>query len=313
MVMKKISIVVPMYNEEEVAKICYKRIKENIYKLANFEYEFIFINDGSKDNTLNILKEIAKTDNRVKVISFSRNFGHQSALSAGFKEVSGDVCLIIDADLQDPPELIPDMLELWEDGNDIIYGKRKSRKGESAFKLFSAKVYYKTLNALSEVSIPKDTGDFRLVDRKVIDIINNMPEHNKFFRGLFSFVGFKQKEYEYERQKRYLGKTKYSLKKMLNLASNGIIGFSNKPLKLSLYVGTLSLVASILFVIYYVLAYILKFESLSFEWATIMIVLTFLCGILLISIYILSEYISRIYDEVKGRPEYIIDEKINIE
>ena len=198
--MKKISVVVPMYYEEEVANECYNRLKTVLEKIENYMYEIIFINDGSKDKTLEILEEIAKEDENVKVISFARNFGHQCAVTAGLKYVTGDAIVIIDADLQDPPELIPEMLKLWEKGNEVIYGKRKSREGESKFKLLTASMFYKTLNALSDVEIPKDTGDFRLVDRKVVDVINSLPEHNKFLRGLFSWVGFKQKPFEYERK-----------------------------------------------------------------------------------------------------------------
>ena len=198
--MKKISLVIPMYYEEKVANKCYEKVSNVLKSLEDkYDHEIIFVNDGSKDKTLDILEEIAKKDTKVKIISFSRNFGHQAAVTAGLKEVTGDAIVIIDADLQDPPELIPEMLELWEQGNEVIYGKRKTRKGESAFKLLTAKMFYKTLNALSDVEIPKDTGDFRLVDRKVVDVVNNLPEHNKFLRGLFSWVGFKQKAYEYER------------------------------------------------------------------------------------------------------------------
>ena len=200
--MKKISIVVPMYYEEEVARECYNRLKNILDKIENYNYELIFINDGSKDKTLSILEEIAKKDENVKIISFSRNFGHQCAVTAGLQYVTGDAIVIIDADLQDPPELIPEMLKLWEEGNEVIYGKRKSRDGESKFKLLTASMFYKTLNALSDVDIPKDTGDFRLVDRKVVDVINALPEHNKFLRGLFSWVGFKQTPFEYERKER---------------------------------------------------------------------------------------------------------------
>lgn len=173
----------------------------------------LFYNDGSKDKTLDILQDIAKVDKNVKIISFSRNFGHQAAVTAGLKYVTGDAIIIIDADLQDPPELIPDMIEKWEQGYEVIYGKRKKRNGESAFKLLTAKAFYTTLNKLSDVDIPGDTGDFRLVDKKVVDVINSLPEHNKFLRGLFSWVGFEQYEYEYERKERYAGKTKYPLKK----------------------------------------------------------------------------------------------------
>ncbi len=190
--MKKISLVVPMYCEEKNVNECYKRISGVLGELEGYDFEIIFVNDGSKDKTLELLSRIAKEDKRVKIISFSRNFGHQAAVTAGLKQVSGDAIIIIDADLQDPPELILQMIKLWEQGNEVIYGKRKARKGESIFKIMTAKVFYQTLNLLSDIDIPKDTGDFRLVDRKVVDQINNMPEHNKFLRGLFSWVGYKQ-------------------------------------------------------------------------------------------------------------------------
>ena len=200
--MKKISVIIPMYYEEEVVQECYNKMTQVLSNIKDYEYEIICVNDGSKDKTLSILEKIAENDKKVKVISFSRNFGHQCAVTAGLKYVTGDVVVIIDADLQDPPELIPDMLKLWEDGNEVIYGKRKTRKGESKFKLLTAKMFYNTLNALSDVEIPKDTGDFRLVDRKVVDVVNSLPEHNKFLRGLFSWVGFEQKAFEYERKER---------------------------------------------------------------------------------------------------------------
>ena len=312
--MKKISLVIPMYYEEEVANECYEKVSSVLKKLEDkYDYEIIFVNDGSKDKTLEILEEIAKKDEKAKIISFSRNFGHQAAVTAGLKEVTGDAIIIIDADLQDPPELIPEMLDLWEQGNEVIYGKRKTRKGESAFKLLTAKMFYKTLNALSDVEIPKDTGDFRLVDRKVVDVINSLPEHNKFLRGLFSWVGFKQKAYEYERQERYAGKTKYPLKKMLKLASDGIISFSSKPIKLVGALGILSIFISIIILIYALISYIFKLNDLSAGWTSIMVAITFFAGVQLLSLWVISEYIGRIYDEAKGRPQYIVDKKINFE
>ena len=310
---KKISLVIPMYYEEQVANECYKRVKENLDKLQNYDYEIIFVNDGSKDKTLSILEEIASNDKNVKIISFSRNFGHQAAVTAGLKYVTGDAIVIMDADLQDPPELIPDMLKLWEDGNEVIYGKRKTREGESAFKLFTAKMFYKTLNSLSDVEIPKDTGDFRLVDRKVVDTINSLPEHNKFLRGLFSWVGYKQCAYEYERKERFAGETKYPLKKMLKLASDGIISFSTKPLKLVGALGIISIIISVILLIYALVSYACKLNNLSAGWTSIMVAITFFSGIQLLSIWIISEYVGRIYDETKQRPQYIIDKEINIE
>lgn len=310
--MKKVSVVIPMYYEEDVANECYKRLMTIFQKLDDYEYEFIFVNDGSKDRTLSILEEIARTDKNVKVLSFSKNFGHQCAVTAGIKYVTGDAIVIIDADLQDPPELIPEMLKLWKEGNEVIYGKRKTRKGESVFKLLTAKMFYKTLNSLSDVEIPRDTGDFRLVDRKVIDVINSLPEHNKFLRGLFSWVGFKQVPFEYERKERFAGKTKYPLRKMLRLASDGIISFSTKPLKLVGVIGIFSILISFIVLIYTLISYTCKLNQLSAGWTSIMVAVTFFAGVQLLSLWIMSEYIGRIYDEAKHRPQYIIDRTINI-
>ena len=310
--MQKVSVVIPMYYEEKVVDECYKRVKEVLDNLKDYEYEIIFINDGSKDKTLEILEEIAKKDEKVKVISFSRNFGHQASVTAGLKEVTGDVVVIIDADLQDPPELIPEMLKLWKEGNEVVYGKRKARSGESIFKLMTAKMFYKTLNALSDVEIPKDTGDFRLVDRKVVNQMNSLPEHNKFLRGLWSWLGFKQYAFDYERKERFAGETKYPLKKMIKLASDGIISFSSKPIKLVGALGLISILISIILFIYAIIAYIFKFEGLSAGWTSIIVAVSFFSGVQLLSLWIISEYIGRIYDESKGRPQYVIDKKINI-
>lgn len=311
--MKKVSVVIPMYYEEEVAEECYNRVIKVLKNIKNYQYEIIFVNDGSKDKTLEILENIARKDSNVKILSFSRNFGHQAAVTAGIKYITGDAIVIIDADLQDPPELIPEMLKLWEQGNEVIYGKRKTREGESKFKLLTAKMFYKTLNALSDVEIPKDTGDFRLVDRKVIDVVNSMPEHNKFLRGLFSWVGFKQTAYEYERKERFAGKTKYPLKKMLKLAGDGIISFSTKPLKLVGGLGIISIILSLAILIYSLVSYIFELNNLTPGWTSIMVAITLFSGVQLLSIWIISEYIARIYDETKNRPQYIIDRKINIE
>ena len=212
--MKKISIVVPVYYEEEVIQKCYDRLIENLSKIQdNYSYEIVFVNDGSKDKSLEILERIAEENKEVKIISFSRNFGHQAAVTAGLKYTTGDCVIIMDADLQDPPEAIQDMIKEWEKGYDVVYGKRKTRKGETAFKLLTAKAFYATLNKLSDIEIPENTGDFRLVDRKVVDVVNELPEHNKFLRGLFSWVGFNQYAYEYERQARVARKNKIPFKK----------------------------------------------------------------------------------------------------
>ena len=310
--MKKISVVIPVYFEEEVVKECYNRTKSVLEGLEKYEYEIIFVNDGSQDKTLEMLEEIAKDNKNVKVISFSRNFGHQAAVTCGLKYTTGDAVAIMDADMQDPPEVILDMIKLWEDGNEVIYAKRKTRKGETRFKLFTAKMFYKVLNGLSDVEIPKDTGDFRLADKKVIDVINSLPEHNKFLRGLFSWVGFKQIPFEYERKERFAGKTKYPLKKMLKLASDGITSFSTKPLKVLGALGIMSIIVSIILIIYAIISYVFRLNSLTPGWTSLMVTITFLGGMQLLSIWLISEYIGKIYDESKGRPEYIIDKTINI-
>ena len=310
--MKKISLVIPMYFEEQVVEECYNRVTNILNKIEYYDYEILFINDGSKDKTLELLEEIANNDKKIKVISFSRNFGHQAAVTAGLKYATGDAIVIMDADLQDPPELMPDMLKKWEEGYDVIYGKRKARKGESAFKLLTAKAFYSTLNKLSDVEIPKDTGDFRLVDRKVVDVINSLPEHNKFLRGLFSCVGFKQYAYEYERNERFAGKTKYPLKKMLKLAQDGILSFSTKPLKLVGALGLLSVIISVIILIYSLLSFAFNWNSLTAGWTSIMCTITFLGGVILISLWMIGEYIARIYEETKQRPQYIVDKTINI-
>ena len=295
-----------MYFEEDMVNICYNELKRIMYNQKKYDYEFIFVNDGSTDRTEELLEKLSQKSERVKVISLSRNFGHQAAVSAGLKYVTGDAVVIIDADLQDPPKLIPKMLKLWESGYDIIYGKRKSRDGETKFKLATAKAFYRILNYLSDVNIPKDTGDFRVVDRKVVDVINNLPEHNKFLRGLFSYAGFKQIEFPYEREERQAGKTKYTLKKMLKLANDGIFSFSFKPLK---FIFILSIIFNIIALAAIVCAFI-------FTKYRLILLITFLCcfntSIILLALYIIAIYIGRIYDEAKNRPSYIINKMINI-
>lgn len=311
--MKKISVVIPMYFEEDVVNECYNRTKNVLNKLSSYEHEIIFINDGSKDMTLELLEKISQNDNNVKIISFSRNFGHQAAVTAGLKFTTGDAVVIMDADMQDPPEVIEEMVKLWEEGNEVIYAKRKVREGETKFKIFTAKMFYKMLNSLSDTEIPKDTGDFRLADKKVIEVINQLPEHNKFLRGLFSWVGFKQIPLEYERKERFAGKTKYPLKKMIKLALDGITSFSTKPLKILGVLGIFSVLISFIILIYALISFAFNLNHLTPGWTSLMVTITFLGGIQLLSIWLISEYVGRIYDESKGRPEYIIDKKINIE
>lgn len=308
---KLISIIVPMYFEEKVVNECYKRLT-SIASENNLHYELIFVNDGSTDRTFELLEEICQKDFHVKVISFSRNFGHQIAVTAGIDKSRGDAVVIIDADLQDPPELIPDMIKLWEQGYDVVYGKRKKRDGESWFKLITAKMFYRVLHKMSDVKIPMDTGDFRLIDRKVVETLKKMPEHNRFLRGMSSWIGFKQIALEYERKERFAGETKYPFKKMLKLALDGIFSFSSKPLKLMEHLGTITVLISLLLLAYSIIN---KFANpVATSFSVILLALAcFIGGIQLLSIGILGEYIARIYDESKGRPLYIIEREINLD
>lgn len=308
---KLISIVVPMYFEEEVANECYTQLS-NLAIKNNLDYELIFVNDGSTDNTLQILEELAKKDSHVKVISFSRNFGHQIAVTAGIDKSKGDAVVIIDADLQDPPELIPEMIKLWEKGNDVVYGKRKKRDGESFFKLTTAKLFYRILNKMSSVAIPMDTGDFRLIDRKVVEALKKMPEHNRFLRGMSSWIGFKQIPLEYERKERFAGETKYPLKKMIKFAQDGIFSFSSKPLKVVEHLGFDTILISLVVFIYLLIKMSIGTTVNSIGWITTLTIACFIGGIQLVAIGIVGEYIARIYDESKCRPLYIVDKELNL-
>lgn len=309
---KLISIVVPMYYEEKVADECYKRLKK-VMNDNNINYEFIFVNDGSKDKTFDILNKIAEEDNNTKIISFSRNFGHQIAVTAGVDKAKGDAVVVIDADLQDPPELIPKMIELWNEGYKVVYAKRKKRKGESFFKLFTAGMFYRILDKMTDIDIPLDTGDFRLMDRDVVNVLKTMKENNRFVRGMVSWVGFKQTPIEYERDERFAGETKYPLKKMLKFASDGIISFSAKPLKLMGSLGMFCVSISLIIFLYALIRKLTNNVNVVSGWASIMTAVTFLGGVQLLSISVLGEYIGRIYDESKRRPLYVIEKEVNME
>jgi len=311
--MKIVTLIIPVYCEEEVIEECYKRIKSVMNSLTNYGYELIFINDGSTDNTLNILKNIVTQDKRVRIINFSRNFGHQVAITAGLDKADSDAAIIIDADLQDPPELIPAMIKKWEEGNKIVYAKRVTRKGEKKFKLWSASIFYWVLKKLTDIKIPLNTGDFRLVDNRVVRELRKIKEKNRFVRGLSSWVGFQQVGIEYERDKRFAGKTKYPIKKMMKFALDGILSFSQKPLKIALNIGFISIFLGFAMIIYVFIGKIF-FPAITMSgWASILIAVVFFGGIQLFTIGIIGEYIGRIYDETKNRPLYIIEEEINFE
>ncbi|AIK40603.1 glycosyltransferase like 2 family protein [Bacillus pseudomycoides] len=308
---KLVSIVVPMYFEEEVAQECYNRLKSVMIQ-NNINYEFVFVNDGSTDRTMEILKEIAANDYRAKVVNFARNFGHQTAVTAGIDCASGDAIVIIDADLQDPPEVIPELIAKWQEGYEVVYAKRKQRKGETWFKLLTAKYFYRFLNYMSDIDIPKDTGDFRIIDRKVADVFKQMTERNRFIRGMMSWVGFSQTYVEYERDERFAGETKYPLKKMIKFASDGIIAFSTKPLRIVMTLGIMSVFISIAVLLYSVIVKLIG-KDIQTGWASIMVAITFFSGIQLLGLGIVGQYIARIYDESKNRPIYIVKETINVD
>lgn len=304
----KVSVIIPCYNEEEVIGETYRRIKTVI----DAGDEMVFINDGSRDRTLLKLSEFAAKDSRVKVISFSRNFGHQAAVTAGLNHCSGDAAFIIDADLQDPPELFPFMMDVLIDEQcQVVYGVRKTRNGETWFKKFSAWMYYKVLNRLSDVPLPKDTGDFRLIDRKVIDEFRKFKEKNKYVRGLISWVGFKQCPFYYDRAPRIAGETKYPLGKMLRFASTGLLYFTKKPLSIAMAMGFISILIGLALAVYVIVMKTAEPQKVVPGWASTIITIIFFGGIQLLSMGVLGKYLASVFDEVKDRPEYIIEHQIN--
>ena len=307
-----LSVIIPCYNEELVVNETYKRLSE-VMKQTGMDYELVFINDGSRDQTFPLLYQLSQTDPTVKIINFSRNFGHQCAVTAGINNCNGDLAVIIDADLQDPPEVILDMLEIQRKENaNVVYGVRKKRDGESKFKLLTAKYFYRTLNKLSDVQFPVDTGDFRLIDRKIINEFNHLHEKNKYIRGLISWMGYKQVPCYYERKERFAGETKYPLKKMLKFATTGLLAFSKKPLKVAIWTGLASVIIGLIYALVILIFKILYPSSYVVGWTSIIFIIIFFGGIQLLTIGILGEYIGNLFDEAKDRPEYIINEKINL-
>lgn len=309
--MEKYSLIIPAYNEQKVILDSYKRLKK-VMDLIGEEYELIFVSDGSTDGTETIIKSICSKDNHVKLINFSRNFGHQIAISAGLDHASGDAVIIIDADLQDPPEIIPEMIKKWKEGFEVVYGKRIRRKGETFFKKFSAYIFYRLLRSLTNTDIPVDTGDFRLVDKKVCNVIKQLREKNRFTRGLVSWVGFRQSCVEYIREERKAGKTKYPIRKMLHFAIDAITSFSNRPLRTSTYLGFTLSFLSFLYVIYAVYQKLFTTNT-TLGWTSSIAINLFFNGVILVMLGIIGEYIGRIYEESKGRPLYILKEKVGFE
>jgi polyisoprenyl-phosphate glycosyltransferase len=298
-----ISVVVPCFNESAVVAECHRRLTEVLSNAAGW-YEIVYVDDGSRDNTLSELQSIYANDTNVTVVELSRNFGHQSAVSAGLEAAQGDVVVIIDADLQDPPELIAAMLQKWSEGYEVVYGVRKTRAGESSFKLWTAKFFYRLINSLSDVKIPADAGDFRLLDRKAVEAIKLMPERHRLLRGMCSWIGFRQYGLPYARAPRAAGKTKYPLRKMLNLALDGIASFSAVPLRFVSVIGFTAALLSLLGIIYALVVRLFTHHWVA-GWAISFVGMLFLGGLQMMSLGVLGEYVGRIYSETKQRPLYL--------
>lgn len=298
------SIVAPIYNEEGNIQKLYERIRD-VMDSTGESWELVMVNDGSYDASLLLLQKLVNEDSRVKLVSFARNFGHQIAVTAGMHYTSGDAVVLIDADLQDPPELIIDMIAKWKEGYEVVYAVRKERKGESWFKLFTAKLFYRVIYRITEVKIPLDTGDFRLMDRAVVDVLSSMPEHNRFIRGMTSWVGFNQVGVEYVRDERLSGETKYPLPKMIRFAMDAITGFSYFPLQIMIY---FSLVLGILALLTVPVITVMRLMSPDFfgGQATTIVLLLLLSAFQLFFLFTLGQYVARTYDEVRGRPLYVV-------
>jgi glycosyltransferase involved in cell wall biosynthesis len=300
------SIIAPVYNEAESLKELYRRIQE-VMDTTQEPWELVLVDDGSQDGSTAIISDLAKQDERVRPVIFARNFGHQIAVTAGLDYSRGQAVVIIDADLQDPPEVILQMIEKWREGYEVVYAVRAEREGESWFKTFTASLFYRLIYRITEVKIPLDTGDFRLMDRKVVNVMNTMRERHRFLRGMSAWVGFRQIGVEYRRAARYAGSTKYPFRKMFRLALNAITSFSYFPLQVATYIGFVAAGVSIIAIPVVILLRVTGYHELIGQASTLISVL-FLGGVQLISLGIFGEYIGRLYDEVKGRPLYIVRE-----
>ena len=305
--MKKITILVPAYNEEESLPKLYERVSKIMNEMTNYEFELLFINDGSKDNTLSIIKELREKDMRISYVDFSRNFGKEIAMLAGFDYMKGDCVIIMDADLQDPPELIPEMVKHWEEGYDDVYAKRRSRKGETFLKKFTSKMYYKVLQSVTRVPIQKDTGDFRLLDKRCVNALKKMREIDRNSKSMFSWIGYNKKEVLYDREPRVAGKTKWNYIKLVDLAIDGITSFTTSPLRLATYVSIpVFMMLAIYFI--YVIIKCIKLNVAVQAFQAIILLILFFSGIQIILIGIMGEYLGRIFKESKARPTYLVNE-----
>lgn len=304
-----LSIVIPVYNEEKNIDI----LLESILPIVTpYNYEILFINDGSKDNTAEVIKAQAKKNEKVKLVSFNRNFGHQMALIAGYQLCKGDCVITMDADMQDPPQIIPEMIQKWQDGTHIVYAKRKRREVDSLFKRKTAEWFYRFMNLLTDSKIPENVGDFRLLDRKVVDFLKKLPEHSPFLRGLVAWSGYSEGFVYFDRAKRYSGTTHYSIPRMINFALDGITSFSARPLRMASYLGFATATIGFLGMLYGIIGKLFLPIPFVTGWTALFVGIMFFGGVQLMTIGIIGEYIGKIYIEVLNRPHYIIKEKINV-
>ena len=304
---KKISILIPAYNEQEVLRDLYERLNKLAGETPGYTFEFLFINDGSRDRTLEIIKTYAEKDSRIAYVNLSRNFGKETAMIAGLDHVTGDAAVIIDADLQDPPELIPKMIAYWEEGYDDVYARRSSRKGETWLKKATSTAFYRVLQKSTRIPIQQDTGDFRLLDRRCVEALTHIRESQRYTKGMFSWIGYKKKEITYERDPRAAGESKWDYFQLINLAIEGIVSFTTSPLRFSTYAGIIISLLAFLYMLYLVVRTLLSGTDLA-GYPSMMAVILFLGGVQLLSLGIIGEYIGRIFNETKNRPLYFVEE-----
>lgn len=305
--MKKVTIIIPAYNEEASLPFLYERIEKLINSIDNYEFEILFVNDGSKDKTIELIKEYREKDNRISYVDFARNFGKETAMIAGLDYATGDCVIFMDADLQDPPELIPEMLKYWEEGYDDVYAQRRSRKGETWLKKFTSKMYYRVLQSLTNVEIQKDTGDFRLLDKRCVNVLRKMRESQRCSKSMFSWIGYKKKAIVYDRDPRIAGKTKWNYGKLINLAIDGITSFTTSPLRISTYIAIPTFAALFVYFIYVIAKCCVEHVAIQAFQAIILLVL-FFSGVQILLFGIVGEYLGRIFNETKNRPLYLVNE-----
>ena len=305
--MKKISIIIPAYNEEESLPFLYERLVKLMNSTKDYEFEILFVNDGSKDKTIEIIRELRDKDERICYVNFSRNFGKEIAMIAGLDYAKGDCVIFMDADLQDPPELVPELIKYWEEGYDDVYARRSSRKGETWLKKFTSKMYYKVLQSLTRVPIQKDTGDFRLLDKRCVNALKKLRESQRCSKSMFSWIGYKKKEVMYERDPRIAGQTKWNYKKLIDLAIDGITAFTTSPLRISTYLSIPTFLALVIYFIYVIIKSITTGIFIEAFQAIILLIL-FFSGLQILLFGIIGEYLGRIFNETKNRPLYFVDE-----